>query len=72
MRITYSPVKENGIGRICTNQSSSICIESQILSHKLGKDIYDWLGYVERMPEERTVKKALKNIPDGKKSVAKP
>ena len=24
------------------------------------------------MPEERTVKKALKNIPDRKKSVAKP
>ena len=53
-------------------KSWSICIESQILSHKLGKDNYDWLGHVERMPEERTVKKALKNIPDGIKSVAKP
>jgi len=47
----YAPIK-----------SSSICIESQILSHKLGKDNYNWLGHVKKMPKERMVKKALKNI----------
>jgi vacuolar-type H+-ATPase subunit E/Vma4 len=30
-----------------------------------------WLGHVERMPEERTVKKVFKSIPEGKRSVSK-
>jgi hypothetical protein len=31
-----------------------------------------WLGHVERMSEERTVKKVFKNILEGKKSVGRP
>jgi hypothetical protein len=31
-----------------------------------------WLGHEERMPEERTVKKGVKTIPDGKTSVGRP
>jgi hypothetical protein len=29
------------------------------------------LGYVERLPDDRTVKKVLKNIQEGKRSVGK-
>jgi hypothetical protein len=36
------------------------------------KGLLRWLGLVERMPEERTVKKVFKNIPEGKMSVGKP
>jgi hypothetical protein len=31
-----------------------------------------WLGHVARVPEERTVKRVFKNIPDGKCPVGKP
>jgi hypothetical protein len=31
-----------------------------------------WLGHVERRPEERSVKKVFKNIPEGKRFVGKP
>jgi len=31
-----------------------------------------WLGHVERRPEERSVKKLFKNIPESKRFVGKP
>jgi hypothetical protein len=31
-----------------------------------------WLGHVERMPEERNVKKEFRNIQEGKVSFGKP
>jgi hypothetical protein len=31
-----------------------------------------WLGHVERILQERIVKKAIKNVPEGKRSVGKP
>jgi hypothetical protein len=31
-----------------------------------------WLGHIERIPEETTVKKVFKNTPEGKRSVGKP
>ena len=42
------------------------CIQSQILSQKLDKGRLQWLGNVERMSEERTVKKVGRNIPEGR------
>jgi hypothetical protein len=36
-------------------------ITSEIIKERLR-----WLGHVERMPEERTVKKVFKNIPEEK------
>ena len=41
-------------------------IVSEIRKARLG-----WLGHVERMPEERTVKKMFRSIPEGKRSVSK-
>jgi hypothetical protein len=45
--------------------------ESDIIS-EIGKGRLRRLGCVERMSEERTVKKVFKNTPEGKRSVGKP
>jgi hypothetical protein len=34
---------------------------------EIRKGTLRWLGHVERMQEEKTVKKVFKNIPEGKK-----
>jgi hypothetical protein len=43
-------------------------IEPDIIS-EIRKGRLRWLGHVERMPEERTVKKEFKNIPEGKRTI---
>jgi hypothetical protein len=40
--------------------------EPNIIS-EIRKGRLKWLGHVERMPEERTVKKVFKNILEGKR-----
>jgi hypothetical protein len=42
-----------------------LCTENKI-TEKLEKGRIRWLAYVERMPEETSVKKAFKNIPEKK------
>jgi len=42
-------------------------LTKQILFQKLDKQYLRGLGYVERLPDDRTVKKVLKNIQEGKK-----
>jgi hypothetical protein len=44
--------------------------EPDIIS-EIGKGKLRWVGHMERMLEERTVKKEFKNIPEGKRSVGK-
>jgi hypothetical protein len=48
-----------------------ICREPDSIS-EIRKGRLRWLGHVERMPEERTVKKGFKNFPEGKKPVGRP
>jgi hypothetical protein len=48
-----------------------ICIEPGIIS-EIRKGVLRWFGQVERMPEERTVKKMFKNTTERKRSVGKP
>jgi hypothetical protein len=45
--------------------------ETDIIT-EIRKGRLQWLGYVKRMSEERTLKKEFKNIPEGKRSVGKP
>jgi len=44
--------------------------EPNIIS-EIGQGQVRWIGHVERMLEERTVKKMFKNTPEGKRSVGK-
>jgi hypothetical protein len=65
------PSKRKWRVRIRTNQELiDLYRETDIMS-EIRKGRLRWLGHVERMPEERTVKKVFKNIPEGKKSVGK-
>jgi hypothetical protein len=42
------------------------------ITSEIRKGRLRWLGHVERVIEERTVKKVFKNIPEKKSSVVKP
>jgi hypothetical protein len=58
--------------RIRTNRElMDLYREADIIS-EIRKERVRWLERVERMLEERTVKKVFKNIPGGKHSVGKP
>jgi len=50
---------------------TDLCREPGIIA-EIRKERLQQLGHVERMPEERTVMKVFKNIPERKRSVAKP
>jgi hypothetical protein len=71
-RKMFGPVKENDVRRICTNQKvMDVCSEPDIIS-EIRKAILRRLGYVERRPDDRSVRRVLKNIQEGKSSVGKP
>jgi vacuolar-type H+-ATPase subunit E/Vma4 len=72
MREIFGPVKENAVWTIRTNQELMDLYREQDIITEIRKEILRWLGHVERKPEERTVKKVFKNIPEGKWSVGKP
>jgi hypothetical protein len=42
------------------------------VSSEIRKGRLRWIGNVERMSEERTVKEVFKNTPEGERSVGKP
>lgn len=65
----FGPIKENGVWGIRTNRElMDLYTEPNIISRHI-KGRLQWLGHVERMPEERTLKKGFKNIPEGKRSI---
>jgi hypothetical protein len=49
----------------------NLCTELGIIS-EITKGKLRWLEQVERMSEERTVKRVFKNTPQGKRSAGKP
>ena len=65
------PVKENYVWRIRINQDLIDLQREQDIVSEIRKPRLRWLGHVERMSEERTVKKVFQSIPEGKRSIAK-
>jgi hypothetical protein len=59
-------LKENRTGRIRTNQGLMDPYRGTDVILEITKCRLRWLGHVQRMPEEKTVKKAFKNILEGK------
>jgi hypothetical protein len=57
----------------CTRQSrvDDLYVEPDTTLSEIIRGRLRWLGHVERMSEERTVKKVLKNILEGKMSVGR-
>jgi hypothetical protein len=68
----FGPVKENGVCRIRTYQELMHLYREPDIDSEFRKERLGWLGHVERMPEERTVKKVFKNIPERNRSLRKP
>jgi len=67
----FGPVKENCVWRIRTNHDVIDLLREPDVVSEIRKARLRWLGHVERMPEERTVKNVFKSIPEGKRSVSK-
>jgi hypothetical protein len=56
----FRTVKEKGVWRISTNQElKNIYIEPDVIS-KIRKERLGWLGLMERISEERVVKRCLR------------
>ena len=64
----FRTVKENGVWRISTNQElKNLYTEPDVIS-KIRKERLGWLGLMERISEERVVKRCLR-IPRKDKKV---
>jgi hypothetical protein len=64
LRKIYGPVYDNGIWRIRTNKELDIVAE-------IKKARWRWLGHLERMSEDRIIKKLYMSKPEGR-SVGRP
>jgi hypothetical protein len=65
----FDLLKENGVWRSHTNvELTNLYIKPDIIS-EIRKGRLRWLGHMERMPEERKLKKVFKNTLEGKRSV---
>ena len=72
LREISGPVKGNGVWRVHNNKEwMDVNTEPDDIS-EIRKVRLRWVWHEERVPEERSVKKVLKNIPEGKTSVGKP
>jgi hypothetical protein len=66
LRKILGPEEENGVCRTCTNQELINLYKELDIISQLEKG--SWLRHVERMSEERPVKRAFKNTPEAKSS----
>jgi hypothetical protein len=72
LRKIFGLVKENGVWMIRNiRQLVDRYGEPGIIS-EIRKGRLQWLRHIERLPEERTVKKVFKNIQEGKTWSGKP
>jgi hypothetical protein len=69
LRKIFGRVKENYVWRIRTNHDLTDLQREPDIVSEIRKARLRWLGHVERMPEERTVKKMVKSTPEGKRFV---
>jgi len=70
-RKIFGPVKENYVWRIRTNQNLIDLQREPDIVSEIRTARLRWLGHVERMAEEITMKKVFKSIPEGKRSISK-
>ena len=65
LRKIFGPIKENYVWRIRTNHDLIDLQKEPDIVSEIRKERLRWLGHVERMPEERTVKKVFNSISKG-------
>jgi hypothetical protein len=67
---TFGLVKHNGVRSVHTNQELINLYTDPDITSEIANGRLRWLGHMERMPQERTVK-VSKNIPDRRRSAGK-
>jgi hypothetical protein len=73
MRKTYGPTRiADGQWRIKTTQEFNDILKGQNIIGFLKKQRLNWLGHVERMPEDNSVKKIQRWKPMSKRPIGRP
>jgi hypothetical protein len=72
LRKIYGPVYDNGIWRIRTNKELMALYQELDIVTEFKKVRFRWLGHVERMSENRVIKKLYMSKPKGRRSVGRP
>jgi hypothetical protein len=62
----------NGIWRIRTNKELMTLYQELDIVAEIKEARLRWLGHVERMSEDRVIKKLYMNKPEGRRSVGRP
>jgi len=65
-------VYDNGIWRIRTNKELMALYQELDIVAEIKKARLRWLGHVERMSEDRVIKKLYMSKPEGRRSVGRP
>jgi hypothetical protein len=71
LRKVYGPVYDNGIWRIRTNKELMALYQELDIDAEIKKARLRWFGHVERMSEDRVIKKLYMSKPEGR-SVGRP
>jgi hypothetical protein len=71
LRKIYGPVYDNGIWRIRTNKELMALYQELDTVAEIKKVRLRWLGHVERMSEDRVIKKLCMSKPEGSRSVGR-
>jgi hypothetical protein len=72
LRKIYGPVYDNGIWRIRTNKELMALYQELGIVAEIKKARLRWLGHVERMSEDRVIKKLYMSKSEGRRSVGSP
>jgi hypothetical protein len=72
LRKIYGPVYDNGIWRIRTNKKLMALYQELNIVAEIKKARLRWLGHVERMSEDKVIKKLYMSKPEGRTSVGRP
>jgi hypothetical protein len=72
LRKIYGPVYDNGIWRIRTNKKLMALYQELNIVAEINKARLRWLGHVERISEDRVIKKLYVSKPEGRRSVGRP
>jgi hypothetical protein len=72
LRKIYGPVYDTGIWRIRTNKEQMALYQELDIVAEIKKARLRWLGHVERMSDDRVIKKLYMSKPEGRRSVGRP
>jgi hypothetical protein len=72
LRKIYGPVYDNGIWRIRTNKELMVLYQELDIVAEIKKVRLRCLGHVERMSEDRVIRKLYMSKPEERRSVGRP